>query len=546
MADSHGSEGEGEADNPLYDYYDHILADSPDRQSKGKGVAVEELDEPDGFVYYSNKHSPEHANSARRSPKGKEKEVDPSTIVGPHARYLPGCSGGMPKEKQVISNAMMQAYVKMRGPCMGGDEDPLFEWIKLREDLPIRNPAPGHKKDVSRMLDLIDKSLEETNMGGDSPRDAVFEIERPQVEHINVPEDMDISIHKLTACCADFEFEDDDEDDEEGDVAGGRISPCTFLAWSKGCAQWDDTAVKIPPDVIDTTSQRQRPPTPEVPRTPKDHYPYYYNDYEAQSDEDDGEPLTPVYQVPTSPSIIYTPPGVDPIDFQPPEFQAQYTRMAPLAVWELRRHQFGAPRQDVQPAGEDERYTWAEIEAIAQEPQDFGATLGTFRGADLGPYAAAQWAAAAANEAAEARLHAETWDQRHRIVALERDRALLLGLYVPALRRQRAWRAERARRARAAEHMVRHQAEAQIRVNASFYRLCRTRARLDAAAARADALRDEVDALCRTEGMSCPRELYDEVNAVAAGRDNAPAALEEAARWRERGVLRTEFAPTEL
>lgn len=38
-----------------------------------------------------------------------------------------------------ISNDMMQAYVMMRGPSLGESEDdkddPLFEWIRLREDL---------------------------------------------------------------------------------------------------------------------------------------------------------------------------------------------------------------------------------------------------------------------------------------------------------------------------------------------------------------------------------------------------------------------------
>ncbi|KAI1637094.1 hypothetical protein F4809DRAFT_661515 [Biscogniauxia mediterranea] len=564
---SSGESNNGRITRPLHKYYDHIYTNHPSGgQSKGKGKAVEGVETlklSEESNYYEH-HAHEHDNNARRSPKGKEKEVvDWSTAVGPHTRYLPGCSGGQPKEKQIVSNAMMQAYVKMRGPCMGGAEDPLFEWIRLREDLPVRNPAPGHKKDVSRMLDLIDKSLEETNMGGDSPRDAVFEVERPHVDHIHVPEGMDTSIHALTASCADFEFEDeDDEDDEEADATGGRVSPCTFLAWSKGCTRWDDSAAKVPHESIAATHQRQRPPTPppadDVPAPatpPRDRYPHWYNEFEDQYDAVDGEPLTPRYHVPTEPSIVYTPPGVGPLDLQGPEFQAQYARMAPLDAWDLRRHQFGGPTrdQDVEPSGHDERYTWDEIEAVASQPQPFG-RLGTFRGVDLRDYLSAQWAGVAANDAAAAAAQAQAADQEARVAALERDAAALRGVYLPALRRRRAWR---ARRGRIAEHLVRHHAEAQARLNASFYGLCRQRARRDRAAARLEALELEVGALCLAEGLACPQDVYDEVDGTgAAAAEAGPSAQVEegdaaiggagVGGWRERGRLRIEVPPTDL
>lgn len=100
----------------------------------------------------------------------------------------------------------------------------------------------GAKADVflalPRMLFLIDKALESSNMGGDSPRDCVFEVYRPDFEHIKPPQDMDMSVSEFTACCADFEWIGDD-DDEEADVPSGRISPCTFLEWSKDCVRWN-------------------------------------------------------------------------------------------------------------------------------------------------------------------------------------------------------------------------------------------------------------------------------------------------------------------
>jgi hypothetical protein len=90
---------------------------------------------------------------------------------------------------------------------------------------------------------MIDKSLHSEGTAGESPRDAVFEIERPKVQHIEPPAHMDLSIHALCASCNDFEFEAD-SDDEEADVPSGRISPCTFLAWSRGCKRWDDDEIK--------------------------------------------------------------------------------------------------------------------------------------------------------------------------------------------------------------------------------------------------------------------------------------------------------------
>lgn len=68
-------------------------------------------------------------------------------------RVLPGCSAGVPFKKPVtISNCMIKAYVAMRGPGLLLGDDPLFEWIRLREDIDVneRNPAPGDRRDVSQ------------------------------------------------------------------------------------------------------------------------------------------------------------------------------------------------------------------------------------------------------------------------------------------------------------------------------------------------------------------------------------------------------------
>ncbi|KAJ2985419.1 hypothetical protein NUW58_g5542 [Xylaria curta] len=293
-----------------------------------------------------------------------EEKVDIEPIPAPHTRYLPDCSFGKPKEVQVISNAMMQAYVAMRGNYLGGrdNNDPLFEWIQQREDLAqTSKPKIHHKRDISRMLELIDKALEYSNMGGDSPRDCEFEVYRPDFKHIKPPQDMDMSANIFSASCTDFESMED-SDDEEAGVPSGRISPCTFLEWSRDCARWnaDENDNKK-----DTASfPRMRPPTPKIPGPPKrhEHIPCGY--LEPQQDIYTGEQLTPTYHVPTSPSIIYTPPGVDFTGFRTANFHAQYKRMAPLAERELRAQLYGGEEvPPMLPDNEPDRFSSSEVNA---------------------------------------------------------------------------------------------------------------------------------------------------------------------------------------
>ncbi|ORY56071.1 uncharacterized protein BCR38DRAFT_528608 [Pseudomassariella vexata] len=290
-------------------------------------------------------------------------------LLGPHGRFLPGCSGGQRQSKTVmISNAMMKAYTKMRGPCLGGAEDPLFEWIRLREDLQERNPPPGDRKDISRMLAKIDHVLESENPDGNSPRDAIFAIERPAIDHICPPAGMDLSLQAMSACCGDFEFEED-SDDEEAHVPSGRISPCTFLAWAKDCTRWEDNAIKVP---TDENAARQRPPTPEVSDTPparprSNRYPPWGN---RQYDIETGVEMSPCYPVPWEPSILWTAEGIDTDRVDNVGFDHKYSRMDPIAGRKLHelRHQ-GNMQETTSPTGEHDRYTYSEVEAaITQSP----------------------------------------------------------------------------------------------------------------------------------------------------------------------------------
>jgi len=88
-----------------------------------------------------------------------------------------------------------------------------------------------------------------------------------------------------------------------------------------------------------------RPPTPKegmVPEPPRRRAHTFSGRMEAQFDPETGEELTPAYSVPTSPSIVFTPPGVEVTGPLPPDFCAQYSRMAPLAERAHRHHVYGA------------------------------------------------------------------------------------------------------------------------------------------------------------------------------------------------------------
>lgn len=99
------------------------------------------------------------------------------------------------------------------------------------------------------MLAKVDEALLSGNATGDSPRDSFFELQRPPSHHLWAPSGHDLSTHAFAACCGDFVLEPE-MDDEGGNsyMPSGRISPCTFLAWSKGCRRWNKP--NIAPDDV--------------------------------------------------------------------------------------------------------------------------------------------------------------------------------------------------------------------------------------------------------------------------------------------------------
>lgn len=183
---------------------------------------------------------------------------------------------------------------------------------------------------------------------------AVFEMQRPStIQHIHAPSELDLSLHKLVASCSGFNFGTDDVDDDEQGRPSGRVSPCTFLAWSRGCTRWDAKRVRETPSIFsvkeDSGSQEQpahyhfhplyREPNQQICNEVPEYLPVltrpeqaaafkthlsvdvgvlaeqHYRrhgapDYDhaiPQYDQVTGEQLSPFYNVPSEPSILYEP-----------------------------------------------------------------------------------------------------------------------------------------------------------------------------------------------------------------------------------------------
>ncbi|KAI1295778.1 hypothetical protein F5Y03DRAFT_387336 [Xylaria venustula] len=360
------------------------------------------------------------------------------------------------------------------------------------------------------MLQLIDKALDSSNMGGDSPRDCVFEIYRPDFEHIKPPQDMSMSPHVFATSCNDFEWEDD-SDDEEADVPSGRISPCTFLEWSKDCVRWNANDAE---SKTDTTSYlRMRPPTPKVPVPSRQHEYIPHGMFEVQRDIHTGEELTPTYYVPTSPSIIYTPPGVDFNGFGTPNFHAQYTRMAPLVERELRTQLYGGRR--VLPMlsdGERERFSRSEIEAATTTVPELHGQTGQQIDATLQD----QWASITRAEAAERALYQQAAAQREHIEKLQFDQRHLHE-FLPALQLRREMRDRRIqeemerrsrRDGRIRAYVADHALEAQSRLDMALFRLRGTQTAVHENMLRIAGLEQELRELCESGGVRDPEHAY--------------------------------------
>ncbi|KAK7747043.1 hypothetical protein SLS62_009300 [Diatrype stigma] len=474
------------------------------------------------------------------------------TIVKKHPFYLPACSGGhnqgnQTKQKQIITNSMMQAYNKMRGSIEEEGVDPLFEWIKEREEPPPDESPADKKKRISRMLEKIDEVLDPSNPAGHTPRDSIFEVERPSYEHLEVPPGMDMAFHRAQEIEAKKQVLEPDSDDEEAGVPSGRISPCTFLALSKGCVRWDDHENKVYID--ETQATRLRPPTPEIPLVAKSRQmPSYCHERVEQVDEVSGGWLSPHYKVPSSPSLLFSAPGVPDDKFaESATFMGKFSRMDPLAAREMRDHMYGGnedtKRKGKGPAtvanslnnggnyeGLDDKAVdlltfipQSEIEEAALHTQ--GPGMGPEASTTLTAHLTAQWTSIAAAESCEAALRRAAAQQEARQQALENELQALRQHLVPQLRHRRAMRAayerhqqqqqeERAmmlRRERIQEHMAQYLRDVQHRLDTAHLRAAEAQRRAEGRAAAIEDLEDDIAEVLLSVGARDAEQVYREI-----------------------------------
>ncbi|KAI1769645.1 hypothetical protein GGR53DRAFT_524763 [Hypoxylon sp. FL1150] len=141
-----------------------------------------------------------------------------------------------------------------------------------------------------------------------------------------------------------------------------RVTPGQFLKLAEGAQRWDAHQVRDPHNEL-ATATRVRP---EGTRDPLgDHYPYYLTHRVKQYDLVTGEEISPLYAVPTDPSLIYTPPGVDERVRVHQDFRDMYGRMAPDAVQGVREYEAMVNGTGADPAGTNELYTATETHRLA-------------------------------------------------------------------------------------------------------------------------------------------------------------------------------------
>ncbi|KAI5863475.1 hypothetical protein GGS23DRAFT_621132 [Durotheca rogersii] len=505
-------------------------------------------------------HNDESKNSDGEVAMHKEGQNEKSSSSPPpvpaHERFLPGCSAGASNGeggKQVISNSMMQTYIAMRGPGMGGDRDPLFDWIGGRPCQPNKastqtgDAQAGDKKSVSRIIKMMSKALRSSTTASTSSRDAVFEVKRPAIGHIRAPADADLTLHAMSAASGRCHFGKEDEDDDEGGRPSGRISPCTFAAWACGCKRWahdvdikDPSGVSAPnlirrsreqadapapapapaPDInakdqLLARATRLRPPTPPAPAPSEAHFPKYYAGAAAQVDGSTGEQISPCYPVPSNPSIIYDPPAPPEQAYLSGSFHDKFSRMAPLDARTFREKHYGKPIPDTKSTTDSETYGRTEVEAAARTfalptsllggPSRSTASAAS-SAAGLRAGLEAQWRAVAACEAEERALARSAAAQAGRVAALERERDGL--------------RAAR-RAARLREHIAVHARDARHRLDRAAARRDDARERLAAAERREDELRAEIARARPRRGVAAPRWPFSDAETETAGSQPA-------------------------
>ncbi|KAI1418270.1 hypothetical protein F5Y13DRAFT_199340 [Hypoxylon sp. FL1857] len=446
------------------------------------------------------KVAPEMDNSSIGAFKGASSDLDgAATQQDQRPPNNPQVAG----ETQIMSNSMLKAYVAMRGP-QGSTADvfgPLSKWMKRRSERFGEDfSQSGDKHGISELMEI---------MGGDISSDVVFEIPKAPFNPAEYP--------------AGFSWEGD-SDDEEGDGPCGRITADTFLVMAKDSKRWDQAGVKDPEGVLND-AVRTRPEEPTAPAHTS-HRPEYLDKSQTQIDEITGEVISPSYDVPVSPSMIWTPPGVEEGAYAPETFFARYSRMAPRNAAEHITHYYGRPEYAAPPANTHEKYTTTEAQEVANK----------VHGKELGPhldgFLESQYNSIAQYELHGDALSKEIDAQKERIAAIEKEREQLKFWYIPTLKQLRAQRAalaaanQQSRENRIREHIANHVRDAQYRLDRACVRVSELQHKYTQNMAYLDKLQQDMSEACLLVGKESPQEVYDEVNGPESPRF-APATLDQ-------------------
>ncbi|OTB03385.1 hypothetical protein M426DRAFT_12536 [Hypoxylon sp. CI-4A] len=448
---------------------------------------------------------------------------------------LPGCTSHLSKDSrhiqtQTMSETMMSAYITMRGPSTHTNIDPLFEWMQDQDERAImRAEARSGKKNILHMLDGIDRTLRYRDEEEEPSETSHYELVKPPIQHINAAPDHDTSLHKHEHLLSDpvlSEWEDD-EDDSEGNEDSGRISPCTFLAWSKGVRRWNNLEIQDPDNVLEDAA-RTRPLAPTA-SSYVSHYPHYLKSAKSQVDQYTGEEISPWYNVPHTPSIVFTPPGVPDNSYAPVSFLEKYTHMAPDEAKQHRNHIYGKAEGSYAPAGTNEKFTESEVKkARDKHPGHFVASLPN---SEVEEFIETQQEAIQKREAEEKSLRRNIELQNQHIAKLEEQRELLQNEYIPRLHEQRTARtiqrareqADRlARDNRIREHIGYHIRDNQYLLDNAFVRQADAERKFKKNQALIDRLQAEIDEECMLVGRSSPEDVCNEVNGLVS----PPAIME--------------------
>ncbi|KAI0161569.1 hypothetical protein GGR57DRAFT_518744 [Xylariaceae sp. FL1272] len=366
-------------------------------------------------------------------------------------RHLPGCTSGKSKDTMVLTNAQLVAINAMRGNQAHIYDDPLFANIREQEG----NKGVDLKKWQS-FCQKIDESVEDEDLQkklkSDSPRESSVEIPKPKFPHIVPPPGMDLTeLEALHAASISHTFPED-SDDDEAETGVGQISPCTFLRLAEGARPWNERENKAKAE--NTPVQKRMRPDSSAAQAPAADTPTRKsrNEVARQFDVHDGGEISPRYNVTPAPSLRFTPPGVDHMQWQTPTFKEQYRRMAPGVLRQVEQDMYGGTTRVTESESGCDNFSKEEVESATAFLPEVGMT-----GRQVEDILKENWDFIAHEKEAEKAMYEHNEMQKKYLGKLQVDLAYLTK-YMPALqlKRDEVDTAERQRQEHRRER-IRHQ-----------------------------------------------------------------------------------------